>query len=290
MSSISNFIPDIIIPGAPKAGTSALHHFLSQHPKIFDTEIKEPHTYSLSTRHATRPTNRAPNLTIDASTSYFACPYAADRIWQDNPSAKVIFILRDPLDRIVSHYRWILTRAVHCKPFRQEILCNLDEFKEIGFQQWKGNWKNYLDFSLYSKHIQKWSKFDRQIVYQNDLTQKPQHVCNEVFDFLGLDEHEIKKEKVNSTIDYNLKPKNNPFSRLKTLITSDNPIELILARARQQKLARLQKTAVIGEVEHNWIEAVIQPIVEDSMRYSALGIDSSSFNTLRRFKNALQQP
>lgn len=289
MSSISNFIPDIIIPGAPKAGTSALHNFLSQHPEICDAQIKEPHTYSLSPRYETRPKIKSPSLIIDASTSYFACPNAAERIWYDNPDAKVIFILRDPLDRIVSHYRWILTRNVQCKSFKQEILNNLDEFDESGFHQFKGNWKNYVDFSLYSKHIQKWSKFDTHIIYQNDLIQKPKHTCNSVFKFLLLREYKVEEKQINSTKTLKGKTNRNPMSRIKTLVNSENAKQLILTRMKQEKLARLQKTAEINDARHQWPKAVIQPIIEDSAMYGQLGIDCSSFTTLWKASNALQQ-
>src|SRR5262249_14086468 len=119
--------PNLFIIGAMKAGTSSLHEYLHQHPEIFMARFKEPQYFA---PHTTRSGHRwgqgnpypepghgwylrlfarAGHVKYagGSSGSYTARPWVAGcekRIWEFNPEARLIYILRDPIERTVSHY------------------------------------------------------------------------------------------------------------------------------------------------------------------------------------------
>lgn len=113
--------PDFFIVGAGKAGTTALYHYLSQHPDVFMPTIKEPH-YFCSDYHLQHPgtvfsrfTDEATYLTLfsdagskkragEASPTYLSSQVAAQNIYQFNPDAQIIMMLRSPIDTMYSAY------------------------------------------------------------------------------------------------------------------------------------------------------------------------------------------
>lgn len=113
-------LPDFLIIGAQKSGTSSLYRYLAQHPQVRESVLKEVHyfdggledgvdTYALgeSWYRAHFPLARAmaPGLvTFEASPLYLLHPLAAGRIAALLPRAKLVAILRDPTDRALSHY------------------------------------------------------------------------------------------------------------------------------------------------------------------------------------------
>jgi len=113
--------PNLFIVGAAKCGTTSLYHYLSQHPGVFMSHIKEPHHFSdlrpdaevaSFYRSVDDPEDYlrlfegagACDVIGEASTSYFTDARAAERIRQFNPDARIIIMLRDPVERAYSHY------------------------------------------------------------------------------------------------------------------------------------------------------------------------------------------
>ncbi len=119
--------PNLFIIGAMKAGTSSLHEYLHQHPEMFMSRFKEPQYFA---PHSTRwgekwgQGNPYPEPGIDwylrlfenvgdvkyageSSSSYTARPWVTGcecRIHQFNPNARLIYLMRDPIERTISHY------------------------------------------------------------------------------------------------------------------------------------------------------------------------------------------
>jgi hypothetical protein len=125
-------LPNFLIIGAPKAGTTAIYDCLSQHPQVFTSEFKEPgffayeggrlsfagpHHVRRSERYDVRDIERYRQLfrnvgnrprAGEASTIYMYAPHAAERIRHYVPNAKLIAVLRDPVDRAYSAYRHLV--------------------------------------------------------------------------------------------------------------------------------------------------------------------------------------
>ena len=120
--------PNLFIVGQPKSGTTALHQFLGQHPEIYMSSIKEPHFfcsdfhlesdraygkkrfYDFRSESAyLQLFNKAKNVKVagESSTNYLYSHVAAEKIYNFNPNAKIIIILREPakfLYSLHSHY------------------------------------------------------------------------------------------------------------------------------------------------------------------------------------------
>ena len=120
--------PNLFIVGQPKSGTTALHQFLGQHPEIYMSSIKEPHffcaDFHLESDRAYGKQrffdfrsesaylelfNRAKDVKVagESSTNYLYSQVAAEKIYNFNPDAKIIIILREPakfLYSLHSHY------------------------------------------------------------------------------------------------------------------------------------------------------------------------------------------
>lgn len=104
--------PDLVIAGAARSGTSALAAALREHPAIDPGASKEPNFFS---RHYDRgiswydglyAARTAGVLRMDASTSYTypQFPDALDRLAEAAPKAQLVYMVREPITRAVSHY------------------------------------------------------------------------------------------------------------------------------------------------------------------------------------------
>lgn len=108
-------IPDFFILGAPKCGTTALHAYLKEHPGIFMPELKEPHYYATDFPDYRRirlaedyfamfENAPAEALCAEASVWYLLSQDAVGNILRDNPRAKFIVMLRNPVDMVYALY------------------------------------------------------------------------------------------------------------------------------------------------------------------------------------------
>lgn len=113
--------PNLYIVGAVKSGTTSLYAYLGQHPQVFFPHIKEPHfftqphpssdqahliTYVKTEVDYLRLYERSGDYAYagDASPSYLWCPEAPNRIYAVAPQARIIIILRDPVERAYAQY------------------------------------------------------------------------------------------------------------------------------------------------------------------------------------------
>lgn len=111
--------PDFVIAGAPRCGTTAVYQALQQHPDVFWTAIKEPHYFAFDYVDR-RPVENAElydsiykhardgQLRVDASVLYLSSREALPAIMQRRPDAKIIVLVRDPVDLFVSWHNQCL--------------------------------------------------------------------------------------------------------------------------------------------------------------------------------------
>jgi hypothetical protein len=126
--------PNFFVVGAAKAGTTSIYAYLSQHPQVFFPEIKEPHYFAQvrparELRYSAEAiTDRSAYLRLfrhaqgykivgDASPSYLWHPEVAYRIKHVVPDARILIILRDPIDRAFSHYLMDYREGMQDEPF-----------------------------------------------------------------------------------------------------------------------------------------------------------------------------
>jgi len=123
-------LPDFVIIGAMKCGTSTLHAQLAAQPQFFMSEPKEPNFFSNDEIYAKGEGwyrglfRKAPEGAIkgESSTHYAKLPtypYTVERLAALIPEAKFIYVMRDPVERLISHYIHEWTQGV--------ITCPIDE-------------------------------------------------------------------------------------------------------------------------------------------------------------------
>ncbi len=134
--------PNLFIVGTPKAGTSSLYAYLTIIPGIFMSKAKEPNYFSIKTipdnKRTLKPQIRDKTKYLalfkkvknekifgEASPSYLSDPDAPKLIHQVSPNAKIIIILRDPVERAYSHYLMLIRIGFMKDSFHEEVLKSL---------------------------------------------------------------------------------------------------------------------------------------------------------------------
>lgn len=106
-------LPDFLVVGAQRAGTTSLHEWLSSHPDVtassrkelhfFDTGRRSPNWYRsqfpIRNRRGSRP------LLVESTPRYLVHPLAPQRIHALLPDVQLLILLRNPVDRALSAYR-----------------------------------------------------------------------------------------------------------------------------------------------------------------------------------------
>lgn len=206
--------PNFFILGAEKAGTTTLHTQLGKHPDVCVSEPKEPHFFDLRyeegldgyaemafAHHDGEP------VVGEATPTYLNLPYVADRIAEDVPDAKLVIVLRDPVERAYSAWWMFRVRQLEHLDFEDAIQRNLEEIEEgISFQPPKGEetWRAYVEAirdgqslafrtytqgGWYAQQIQayrdRFPDHNIQIHLAEDLNDDHQDVLEDVWSFIG---------------------------------------------------------------------------------------------------------
>ncbi len=116
--------PNFFIAGAPKCGTTALYEYLRRHPRIFMSAAKEPHWFSKDLpRHCTfdslvnyeklfRDATTHDLAVGEASPFYLSSQVAADNIRQYDPAAKIVAMLRNPIEAAYSYHSQLVYSSI----------------------------------------------------------------------------------------------------------------------------------------------------------------------------------
>lgn len=187
-------LPDFIIIGVPKSGSTFLFEMLDKHPEIKGASLKEPHYFDLNYSKGEKfyrgffPYQSEGKLSGEASVNYFYSKKAAERIKQDLPKVKLILVLRNPVERAYSHFQMNI-KDLEEKNFAEIIAPNNSENKRYGFVE-KGK---------YVEYIKTWKNLfsDGQLLVlkSEDLFHDPNLELQKVFRFLNVGEHHFEETK-----------------------------------------------------------------------------------------------
>ncbi len=201
-------LPNFLVIGAQKSGTTSLFHYICQHPQVFTNNYKEIHFFDLHYQlganwyrsHFPLGGRLLPRRYIGEATPYYFChPHAPRRIAALLPTVKLIVILRNPVERAISHY-------FHEKKKGREQLSLLEALQQEE-ERCTGEWQKMLNepsylsqthqsFSykqrgIYIEQLQRyWDFFSKQqmlILESSRLFTEPLAVLKQVFDFLEID-------------------------------------------------------------------------------------------------------
>ncbi|MEM8501872.1 MAG: sulfotransferase [Cyanobacteria bacterium P01_D01_bin.1] len=200
-------LPNFLIIGAAKAGTTSLCHYLTQHPEIYISEEKEPRFFSpefytkdtngLLRNNARKEAfsleeyqNLFESVTIEraigeATTEYLYYPKTPQRIRDRIPNARLIAILRNPVERAFSAYCYQLRDGCETVSFEEAIV----QSPIRASSNWRPGWL-YTQSGYYYEQLKRYydlfPKEQIQIHLFSDFMQAPNAVCQKIFEFLEV--------------------------------------------------------------------------------------------------------
>lgn len=219
-------MPDFLLIGAPKTGSTALHVALSRHPQLFLSPVKEP-KYFLTDgpppakggpgdartyrRHVWRRADYealfadAPPGTLkgESTTLYLGDPQAHLRIKRDIPEARLIAVLRDPVDR--AHSNWTHLYSAGLEPESDFLAaCRLEP------QRLANGWAPFWGYTALGRYGEQlthlFQVFDREqvlVLTYKELRTEPVAVLDRVCRHLGVETGvltEIPSENVTNAV------------------------------------------------------------------------------------------
>jgi hypothetical protein len=208
-TSFARPLPDFLILGAQKSGTTALYAYLRWHPEITGPAWKEVSYFDRHYRRGERwyrghfPIRAGNRVVGEASPGYVFHPLAPERVRATVPDARLIVLLRDPVDRALSHYhhevalgREPLTfeDAIAAEPQRtrgaeERLLREPDYFSHPWWDH------SYLARGRYAEQLERWlAVFPRQqllVVASDELAAEPERAYAQVVGFLGAPAHRL---------------------------------------------------------------------------------------------------
>ncbi len=250
-------MPNFLIIGAMKAGTTALYSYLEQHPQVYMSPVKEPNFFAFESEkmdfqapYDQEGINRDSITRIEAyrelfdgvtnekaigeaSHWYLYSPKAPGRIRYHIPEAKLIAVLRNPVDRAYSQF-------LHFVRDGQEPITDFAQALQEEEQRISNNWAfgRYASRGFYYAQLKRYfDTFDRdqiKVYLHEDLSADLMGVLRGTFGFLGVDETFVPEISVKPNVS------GIPKSRaLHTLFTRPTRIKAVLKRRLPAGMLRL---------------------------------------------------
>jgi len=199
-------LPNFLIIGAAKGGTTSLYYYLNQHPDVYMSPVKEPRFFALEGEvlNFQNPDKAINQTSVTSLTEYYrlfegvthetaigeASPLylysakAVERIAHYVPQAKLMAILRNPVDRAYSCYKHLI--ALERFSFKEALA---EENRRIE-QNWAHLW-HYQQAGYYyaqlSRYFNQFDKSQIEVYLFDDLKTKPLEVVQKAFSFLEVD-------------------------------------------------------------------------------------------------------
>ena len=204
----NKFLPNLFIPGAAKSGTTTLHELLNLHPDISMSRLKEPVFWNNKKfeKYEQEDWNNYKKLFTEkakifgeSTTSYMYYNSFIENIKRNyKKSPKFIFILRNPIDRYISHFWWMKGLGLEKNNIKDVINRGIHtDFIEYDYYP-----KHYFQFGLYSKWIQRFiDNFgieNIKVITLENLISNRLDTTNSCFDFLGLKKLKSIPEKTSN--------------------------------------------------------------------------------------------
>jgi hypothetical protein len=200
-------LPNFIIAGAQKAGTTSLYGYLEEHPQCLTPSTKEIHYFDrrfhqseLTYRmHFPLASKLADRQTFESSPYYMCEPRVPARTKQLLPEVKLIFLVRNPITRAYSHYQHSVLRRRETLSFEEAIEAESErlageEAKMLAdphYLSFSHQHFSYLLRGRYAEQLALWQQhfsLDQMLVIEAErMFKQPAEVFAEVLEFLNLD-------------------------------------------------------------------------------------------------------
>ncbi len=199
-------LPDFLIIGAQKAGTTSLHEYLCEHPLVSSSTVKEVHYFDLAyargsgwyRAHFHLP-RRAGGIAGEASPYYLFHPLVPARVAGDLPRARLIVLLRNPIERAYSQHNHERALGFETLGFEQAIGREPERLRGEeeriarvpGYASFAHQHHSYLARGRYAHQLERWfSRVERErmlVLSAEELFERPAEVVLEAQRFLGLE-------------------------------------------------------------------------------------------------------
>ena len=206
-------LPNFLIIGAAKAGTNALYHYLRQHPQVYMSPWKEPKFFAFESQadlgfRAANGKDAPVNASVildqaeyeklfddangelargEASTHYLYVEKSPTRIKELIPEAKLIAVLRNPVDRAFSSYQHLVRDDLEPLEFGAALDAEPERIAEHYAYLYR-----YTDMGFYSGQLDRYERTFPEdqlcVLLYDDLRSDPEGTCRQIFSFLGVDE------------------------------------------------------------------------------------------------------
>jgi hypothetical protein len=249
-------LPNFLIIGAAKSGTSALFRYLRQHPDIYMSPVKEPYYFAFM---GNQPDTRGPGDVVndsiihyddyvalfdgvtteaaigEASPSYMYIPETAERIRDQLPDAKLIAILRQPADRAFSAF-------MHVVRDERETIIDFRKALAAEPQRIADNWGPIWHYKragyYYGQLARYFDLFPREqigVFLYDDFNRDAVGTVQAVFRFLGVDAEFVPDVSVKPNVSG--LPKNKTMKQVQTtLFNRPNPVRWLSRRVFNEEL------------------------------------------------------
>lgn len=210
-------LPDFVIIGAAKAGTTSLYGWLRRHPDIAPASKKEVHFFDYNyfrgtnwyRSHFPRATERAsftaehghPFITGEASPSYISHHWVPERMATRLPQVKLLVAMRNPVDRAYSQFQMSCRENEESLDFASAVAAEEERLApelarsadDPRYSSWPLGCWSYLLRSRYAEQLERWLAFFPREQFHflslEELSRDPQSVLDGVHTFLGVRPH-----------------------------------------------------------------------------------------------------
>ncbi len=217
-------LPNFIIVGAAKSGTTSLNNCISQHPLIFMSKLKEPAFFVDDYPRRVKSLDEYKSLFKDAgdakamgeaSTAYLFSPQAAAKIKDLLGNIKIIIILRNPMDMAYSLWGWLSYRyGFETLPFEEALEKEDERMNDTTFRasciEWHASFYYFhrgLYFDQVKRYIDIFGKENVLIHLFDDFIKDAPTLCKKTFEFLQVNGSFISEIKHNNPASAPISPR-----------------------------------------------------------------------------------
>ena len=246
-------LPNFFIVGAPKAGTTSLYHYLKKHPQVYMSPIKEPNFFSFEETVKQNLYYKEKGIENyeeyqklfsgvnnekavgEASVSYLFYSMVPRLIKETVGDAKIIILLRNPVDRAFSHYYMDCKFRYIKRPFEDVLYQRTNgAISKLYYQQ-------YIELGLYYNQVKRYidifGRSEVKIFLYEEIELDIKKVITEVFDFLGVDK--TFTPDLNKKYNSYLVPRNSIVSTLYSQRGLRNVARRILPKRKIERIKKI---------------------------------------------------
>ena len=260
-------LPNLIVIGAMKAATTSLHYYLNLHPEVAMSNEKElcffsKRKWNRGVEWYSSQFNAKAKIRGETSPAYTNFPFERDvpkRMHSVVPTAKLLYVVRDPIDRLISHYIHRVARGKEARSFEEA----LSELRD----------NPYIVCTQYFMQLQQFLQFYREtsilVFTQEDLRDHTRDTMKKIFQFLEVNDS-FHSDRFNTI-------KHESAGKRK-----GNGIGRILAKATE-KLPYSIRPKVDWVFSLQFSKTITRPSISESSKQRIIDYLQDDIDGLRRF-------